>query len=156
MSLYPLFQWLEGLPPGVLIRQSTWIFTAIETVHLCSLALLGGSAFLLDLRLLGFVLPEKSTAQMQKQTSLWSLAGLLLLIASGALMLSSEAMKLYGNEAFWVKMYTLALAIPFTYLVRNPLARREKLGVAAARALGLTSLSLWLLVAAAGRYIGSI
>lgn len=42
MSLYQTAQHIEASALGQTIRESTWLFPAIEATHLLSLALLGG------------------------------------------------------------------------------------------------------------------
>jgi hypothetical protein len=67
----------------------------------------------------------------------------------------SEAIKCYYNDAFWLKITTLPLALVFTFVVRERVATSETLDTSAlTRAVGAVSLALWFTVAAAGRWIG--
>ena len=67
----------------------------------------------------------------------------------------SEAVKCYYSEAFWVKMSALAVALIYTFAVRNPLLRRDPpLNRWIAKLLGVLSIGVWMMVAAAGRWIG--
>jgi hypothetical protein len=78
-----------------------------------------------------------------------------ILIATGVPLFLSEAVKCYYNPAFWVKISTLPIALLFTFAWRQPAAEREGLHASArSRALGVASIALWLVVAAAGRWIG--
>ena len=43
MTLLDLFDWLEQTTIGTVIRESTWLFPVVESVHLLGLALLGGA-----------------------------------------------------------------------------------------------------------------
>ena len=63
MNLFPFFQWCEATSLGTAIRESTWAFAVIESVHLLALSVIGGAVLLVDLRLLGFGLraPARST-----------------------------------------------------------------------------------------------
>jgi hypothetical protein len=65
----------------------------------------------------------------------------------------SEPVKLYGRQAFWVKMISLALALAVTYFAFNPLVRRGVSG-ASVRGVTLLTIAAWLTVAMAGRWIG--
>lgn len=153
MDLYPIFDSIELSPLGTAIRDSLWLFPAIEAVHLLALATLGGAALMLDLRLLGVGLRTLSPATVERNIRPWLWGALGVLVLTGMLLAISEAVKLYGKPAFWLKMSTLAAVLLFTVLVRNPLARRDVSGAGAAL-IGLISISLWLVVAAAGRWIG--
>jgi hypothetical protein len=154
MDLYPLFDTLEMTAVGVAIRESIWLFPVIEAVHLLALATLGGAALMLDLRLLGLGLKGHSPAMLEKSARPYLFGAILMLIATGVPLALSEALKLYGKPAFWLKMSTLLVALIFLFAVRNPLARRDPEGGLAPKLVGLISLSLWLVVAAAGRWIG--
>ena len=149
MDLYPFFDALELSPVGSVIRDSLWLFPVIEAVHLLGLATLGGAVLLVDLTLLRVGLRAPAAA-VHRAARPWFLTGFWVLVGTGLLLAFSEATKLYGKPAFWVKMTALALAILFTLLVRNPLVRRERAGALVA----LISIGLWLVVAAAGRWIG--
>ena len=152
MSLYHLFETLEATPVGAGIKDSVWLFPAIETIHLLALATLGGAILLLDLRLLGVGLTGQSTSTVERETRPWLIGAIAAMMATGMLLGLSEAVKLYDKQAFWVKMIALAAALAFTFGVRNPIARRNPR--AAGMAVGAASLGLWLTVAIAGRWIG--
>ena len=152
MSLYDQFDALESTGLGTTIKSSTWLFPAIESVHLLALALLGGAVLLLDLRLLGLGLTSQPVSAIERQTRPWLIGAIVVMLTTGALLGVSEAVKLYDKQAFWVKMTALLGAVIFTFAVRNPLARRNpgRMGPV----LALVSLGLWLTVAIAGRWIG--
>ena len=154
MNLQALFESLEQSPLGEGIRQSVWLFPAIEAVHLLALALLGGAVLMLDLRLLGLGLAKEAPSTIERQTRPWLIGAVLAMVTTGALLFLSEALKLYGKEAFWVKMAALATVLVFTFCVRNPLARRDPAVGALSRSVALVSLALWFTIAAAGRWIG--
>jgi hypothetical protein len=153
MDLYELFDWLQRTAVGVGIRQSVWLFPVIEAAHLVAFALLAGALLLLDLRLLGLGLAAQTPSRVECHTRPWLIAGLAGMVVTGALLFLSEASKLYGKDAFWLKMTALAAALVFTFTLRNPAARRD-IGGARAKAVALISMALWLTVAAAGRWIG--
>lgn len=118
------------------------------------MAMLGGAVLMLDLRLLGAGLIAQSTATLERQTRPWLIGAIGVMIASGVPLALSEAVKLYGNEAFWVKMGALLVVLVFTFAVRNRIARRDPAVGTLSRAIALISIALWLTVAIAGRWIG--
>ena len=153
MDLYSQFAAVEGSALGTAIKESLWLFPAIEAVHLLALALLGGAVLMLDLRMLGVGLTQQPTSAVERGARPWLIGALATMIVSGVLIGISEALKLYDKQAFWVKMAALLLALVFTFAVQLPLARRDVAGLAA-RVLAVISLALWLTVALAGRWIG--
>jgi hypothetical protein len=153
--LLPFFERLEATALGEAVRVSVWLFPAIESVHLLGLCLLGGALLIVDLRLMGLGLRQATIGDVARGARPWLTLAVAILVATGVPLFLSEAVKCYYNPAFWVKITTLPVALVFTFAWRQPAAERE--GVHASwrsRTLGVTSLLLWLIVAAAGRWIG--
>ena len=153
--LLALFEWCENTAVGTAIRNSIWAFPVIEAVHLLGLSLLGGALLIVDLRLLGFGLRSQRISVLLTQARPWLIASVILLLSTGFLLFMSEAVKLYYNTSWWVKISTLPVALVFTFTIRNRLARMDGLDTSRrTRLIGATSIMLWFTVAAAGRWIG--
>jgi hypothetical protein len=107
--LADLLRWLENTTWAITIRQSPWLYPALEVVHIVGIVLLAGSAFMFDLRLLGFAreLPVKALANHLLS---WSRRGLLLVIPSGISLFITDALDLGYDPTFWLKMTLLVLA----------------------------------------------
>jgi hypothetical protein len=152
MTLYHTAQNIEASALGQTIRESTWLFPAIESTHLLALALLGGAILIMSLSILGWGL-KTPVAELYKSAHRYLNAAVIVLLITGILLGVSEPVKLYGRQAFWVKMLSLSVALVMTYCVFNPLVRR---GAGGARLRGVTVVTIasWLLVAMAGRWIG--
>jgi hypothetical protein len=154
--LLPFFEWCEATWLGQTVRDSLWLFPAIEAGHLLGLSLLGGSLLIVDLRLLGLGLRRQRIADLARDARPWLLASIAVMVMTGVPLFLSEAVKCYYNPSFWVKMTTLPIALLFTFGVRQRIAARH-LTLAASvwsRLAALGSLGLWFTVAAAGRWIG--
>ncbi len=153
--LLPFFQWCESLWLGQFVVGSNWLFPVIEAVHLLALSVLGGAVFVVDFRLLGIGLKSQSAAALWRAARPWMIGALAMLITTGLLLFLSEPIKLYYNDSFWVKITTLPIAIAFAFTIRaraiedtvRNTARRQML-------VGALSIALWVVVAAAGRWIG--
>ena len=150
------FQWLESTGVGRTIRESTWLFPAIEGVHLLAFAVIGGAIVLVDLRLFGIGLRRVPIDVVAREAEPWLLGSLTVMTVSGTLLFLSEAVKCYYSPPFWVKMSSLVLAVLFTFTVRR---RVTLISDAAAnpmrdRAVALASIALWGGVAWGGRWIG--
>ncbi len=154
MDLYDVFDRLEQTPLGEAVRNSYWLFPAIEAVHLLALAMLGGAILIVDLRLLGVGLTAQRTPIVHRYAQPWLLLAIGTLIATGIPLLLSEAIKLYYSDAYWLKMWSLLAALLFTFLVRNRVARQDLPHPLLAKLVAAASLSIWFTVAAAGRWIG--
>ena len=153
--LLPFFEWCEATWLGQLVRDSLWLFPAIEAVHLLGLCLLGGALLVLDLRLLGVGLRKQSIAELARGAQPWLVGALGVMLVTGLPLFLSEAVKCYYNQSFWVKMTTLPIALLFTFTVRQRMAVREGFDTSwRTRLLATASMLLWITVAAAGRWIG--
>nr|WP_141223901.1 DUF6644 family protein [Granulicella pectinivorans] len=140
------------------MQTSKWDFALVETVHLLALATLGGSVLIIDLRLLGLVLKGESARTIGKDLGRILLGSLVLMIVSGVMLLSEEALKCYYSPAFRWKMTLLLLAVVFYFtLHRKALQRTGKEAPTIwSRAVAIISITLWLGVGIAGRAIGLI
>ncbi|MDP9008046.1 MAG: hypothetical protein M3N91_04955 [Pseudomonadota bacterium] len=152
MSLYHTAQSIEASTLGQTIRESTWLFPAIESAHLLALALLGGSVLIISLAVLGMGL-KTPPAEIYKSAHRYMNAAVVVLLATGILLGISEPVKLYDRQAFWLKMISLAVALLITYLVFNPLVKRGASGIGI-RSVTVVTMAAWLTVAMAGRWIG--
>jgi hypothetical protein len=163
MVVVPAFcGWLEQSPIGAAVRQSLWLFPAIETVHLLGMTVLVGTVAAFDLRLLCWGLQRTRVSDLARRLLPWTWVGFGLQVVTGALLFSSEAVKMYVNPAFRLKMLLICLAgmqaLIFQLAARRNLAAWDERAAVpvAARIGGLISILLWIGVVAAGRWIGFI
>jgi uncharacterized membrane protein YhdT len=156
MNLLPFFQWCEATSVGTAIRESTWAFAVIESLHLLGLSVIGGSVLIVDLRLLGLGLRHQRIKDLARDAQPWLNRSLAVMLITGVGLFLSEPTKCYYSSPFWFKMWSLALAITFAYTVRRKVifADEGRVGPLACTVVGLVSLALWLGVGGAGRWIG--
>ena len=149
-------QWSEATGLGKMIRNSQYAFPIVEFFHLAALAVIGGAVLVVDMRLLGLGLKKTSVAQLAKDAQPWMTGSLIVMLASGIALYSSEATKCYQSPAFWIKMISLLLAMIFTYTVRRRTAAADEQGISpfACKSVGVLSIALWFTVAWGGRWIG--
>ncbi len=159
--LFEWCKWLEGLGLSTTVRESTWVFPALECIHMYSMILLISILAVFDLRLLGFSLGEQGRrplAELWKPILQWAWICFIINFATGALLFSSEATKMYINAAFRVKLLLVAGALVYHSIVL-PAARRWDGAVRmplAAKLTGTFSLVLWVGVIAASRWIAFV
>jgi hypothetical protein len=156
LSLLDVFQWCEGSTVGTAIRSSSWLFPVIEAFHLLALGLVGGAVLLVDFRLFGMGLRRQPVAQVALDAQPWLVGGLATMILSGSLLFFSESVKCYYSWAFRMKMLLLLLAVVFTFTVRRRAATADDPSTAPLwnKIVAVVSLTLWLGVGVAGRWIG--
>jgi len=160
-ALMAFCKWLEQTAVGASVRQSLWLFPAIETVHLVGMAALLATVGAFDLRLMGVILRTETVTALSRRVLPWAGVAFGLQVMTGGLLFSSEATHMAVNPAFRFKMLLIALA-GLHALIFHMVSRRN-LGAwnsstppLSARIAGLASILLWVGVVAAGRWIGFI
>ena len=149
------FEWCEATWLGTAVRGSVGAFPMIESIHLLGLSLLGGAILIVDLRMLGVGLTHQRIAALARDARPWLLAALGTMVLSGVPLFLSEAVKCYHNPSFRVNMTALPIALAYTFLVREPVARSVTLDTSwRSRLVAVGSIAVWFTVAAAGRWIG--
>ena len=99
---------------------------------------------------------RQPVAQLWRDTRPWLVGSLTVMVLSGILLFTSEAIKLYYHEAFWVKMISLLLATVFTFTVLRKVALADpgRIRPSWGKAAALISILLWSAVGVGGRWIG--
>jgi hypothetical protein len=156
MDLLTFAEWCEATTLGTAIRESTWAFAVIESVHLLALSVIGGAILLVDLRLLGLGLTRHTVRDLARDAQRWQTWSLLVLIITGIGLFLSESVKCYYSFPFWYKISALFVIIIFTYTIRKKIvfAPEGQFGRGAAAAVAIVSMTMWFTVGAAGRWIG--
>src|SRR4030095_10713087 len=87
MSILSFLQWVQATPFSTGIRESTWWYPVIESVHVLSLCLFLGIAIFWDLRLLYRGLKRVPVSDIQARLmSPWVMIGFALMTISGGLL----------------------------------------------------------------------
>lgn len=154
-------QWVSSTSVGTAIHVSSWLFPAVETVHLLAMILLVGAIGTFDLRLLGFLMPRQSVSELAGRLLPCAWAGFAVQVVTGTLLFASDApQKYYDNPALVIKLLLIFLAGVNVLVFHATVYRRvatwhdARATPIGARLAGCVSLLLWAGVVAAGRWIG--
>jgi len=147
---------LEASALGQWARGSAVAYPLANVAHLLGLILLVGGIGVVDLRLAGFLRALPAEALARTLTPL-ALAGLALLVASGAVMFSANAGPMAASSVFRAKMALIVLglahAVLFRWMWRGQMAGWSHSPPALGRLMAAGSLAIWLTVGALGRLI---
>ena len=125
-------------------------------VHILGLVMLVGGIGILDLRLAG-LFRRIPAAPLTSALTPVALAGLLLMIPSGATMFAADAAALVNSTTFRSKLLLILLALgnaaAFRFLWQNRIEQWDIDPPVWGRLMAATSILLWLSVAALGRWI---
>lgn len=153
--------WLEATQTSLVIQKVFWIIPTVQTAHILAISVVLASMAMFDLRLLGLVGRHHSIASLSRRFMPWLWGALIVLAASGSILIIGEPKRALGNVFFAAKMSMLAAAIAatlgFQAILKRDLARGgadlAPSHAVAAKLIGLLSLGLWVGIAVAGRLI---
>ena len=154
-----LCRYLQSTTLSVGIRESTWTYPVIESVHVLSLTLFMGLLLLWDLRLLGVTFRGFAVSRIWARLFPWIGAGAALMVVSGVLLFWSDPVRFYGNVFFRLKFIGLLLALLNALAFHFGIERRlpdwdtALVPPRAAKFAGGASLVLWTLIVVAGRFV---
>ena len=123
VGIFPFFEWMETTWFGVIGKTWGAAFAFVQTIHLLSLALLGGAVLAAEGRILGLLLTDVSAQIVIERCHVLLVWALVLLISTGVFMACGVALKVYYLPVFWYKMLALGTGILFHFYIRKPLFR---------------------------------
>jgi hypothetical protein len=157
VSLLGVLSWLQTTWLSHAIAEANHMLVAsLQIVHVFGFIFLIAPVILIGLRVAGLVLRDQPLRSLLGPCRRFSLVGLSMSLASGAVMFLSAPLHYYENWAFDTKMLLLILAL-IVYGVSLALAGRNELShrVVATTAVS-ASVLLWIAVCMAGRAIGFV
>jgi uncharacterized membrane protein len=157
VSILGVCEWLQSLPWASGIKESTWQFPVIESIHSLALSVILWPAAILDLRLLGLVMKRRPVSAIAAQFLPWVWTGFVAMVLSGVILFAAEAVKCYNSPFFRLKVILLAVAgvnaLVFHYTVFPAVDAwdRDSATPWRAKLAGACSLAVWIGVVAMGR-----
>ena len=153
-----IFVAIEGSAFAAAIRQSPWAYMAANVGHILSLMIFFGAVAVMDLRLAG-AFAATSPGTLLRKARRVAMLGFLGLVVSGVILFVAEASHVILNKVYLIKLALIGVGLLniawFEALIapgiksvppQTPLPP-------AARIAGISSIAIWLAVAACGRLI---
>jgi hypothetical protein len=159
LTLNEICHWIDQTALSQAIQVTKWAVPTVQTIHILAIAVVASSALMIDLRLIGaFWANRPIKAVMSRFLPLvwWPL---LILLATGVIMIIAEPARSLKNPAFQLKMLLLIAALIVTWLFQFLQRRNATFGDlhsgprAAAASLAIVSMLLWSSIIFAGRWI---
>ena len=154
-----MLEWLQNSPLAVSVSED-W-FPWIESMHVLCLAMVAGTIFLVDTRLLGFTSRQLRVTYLSDRLLPWTWTAFVGAAITGGLMFMAGATHYATNAPFLIKMGLLVLAgvnmlyfqfVTFRSVQNWDTGRPSQ----AARTAGGISMTIWVLVIGFGRWIGFV
>lgn len=148
---------LQDSSLGYAIRHSIWLYPFGNVVHVLGVALLVGSIFSLDLRMLGFARAQVSVESASRLLTPVAMAGILMLVPGGLILFIADAGPLAANTLLQWKLALVAIGVANAIFFRRLWGGRLKTWDAdapgVARMQIVASIAIWLTVPMLGRLI---
>jgi len=151
---------LQDTSIATAIREGENLFPWIECAHVLALTLVIGSIAIVDLRLIGLASRDRGVIQTTSSVLPVTWAAFVVAVITGGLMFASNATTYAHNFYFQVKIALIAIAglnmaVYHLFLHKGADAwHTPAVTPIRARLVGCVSLSLWIAIAAFGRWIG--
>ena len=159
LTLNEICHWIDQTALSQSIQAAGWVVPAVQTIHILAIAVVASSALMIDLRSIGMFWANRPMKQVMARFLPLVWWPLLVLLATGVIMIIAEPARSLKNPAFQLKMGLLIAALIVTSLFQFFQSRDAAFGDsgarprAAAATLAVVSMLLWSSIIFAGRWI---
>ena len=156
--MHRFVEWLAQTPLSLVIQTHEWVIPTVQSIHIVAIGVALASVLMVTLRILGWAGRDESLAQMNARFGPWLTAALIVLLATGIVMIIGEPARELLTLSFWLKMILIvigtAVASAFQRSVRRHQQQWDATAAAAGvRVLAVVTLLLWLGIVVLGRLI---
>jgi len=150
--------WLDQTALSQAIQTHAWVVPTVQTIHILSIAVVMGSVLMVNLRLVGILGREQPVERILSRFLPFIWWPLLILLASGTIMIIGEPTRSLRNPVFQLKVALIIAAVVVTVAIvrgsRTPLGRENTSGPRLpVRLLAVLALAIWVGIIFAGRWI---
>ncbi len=161
-SLLSFSKWLAATAISHMILEAGWIIPTLQIIHILCVAVVFSSAVLVNLRIFGLFERDEPVREVMRRFLPWIWPLLVILLATGSLLIIGEPRRSLINPTFYIKMSLLLAAIAVTAGLQLALAaaswqkdswERDRSRRLAGKALATVSTLVWCGILFAGRWI---
>ena len=157
-AIPPFISVIYNSPLATHVRESEITFPLLQTFHVLGILLMVGSIAIVDLRILGVVLKERTAAEVGKSLLPVTWVGFIVMFLSGGSLFAAQSGKIYDNIFLQVKLGLLLFAALNVVIFHAPTYRSiaswpVEGAPRSAKAAAVLSLVVWAAVVVTGRYI---
>jgi hypothetical protein len=158
-SLNAICLWIDQTPLSQAIQVTSWVVPAVQTIHILAIAIVASSVLMIDLRLIGIFWADRPLKDVSSRFLPLVWWPLLILFATGTIMIIGEPARSLKNPAFQLKMLLLLAALIVTGLLQFFQRKNAAFGDLGsgpqplAVTIAIVSMSLWSAIIFAGRWI---
>ncbi|MFM1897680.1 MAG: hypothetical protein RLZZ385_2754 [Pseudomonadota bacterium] len=151
--------WLNGLESSTNLHESYYMYNWVESTHVLTLMVCLGMLFIIDLRMLGFVLPDVSAAKIAERLNIPMLVGFSIMFITGILLF--YAVPVRSTQSIWlrIKLVIMVTAGINAWLFHKRMKEsassweNDRVAPRAIRLGAIYSLAAWSIIVICGRFI---
>lgn len=154
--------WLSQTPLSMTIQSVEWIIPMVQSVHILAIAVVMSSVVMVDLRLMGLLGHTQSISGLARRFLPWVWWSLVVLLATGVVLIIAEPRRDLLNPVFQAKMLLLLFAMAVTAVFQNTVARNMEIWDLSpqkrrgAWVTAVVSLLVWTAIVGCGRWIAYV
>jgi len=152
--------WLSTTLPSVYLQEhNAWAIPTIQSIHIVGIAMVMGSVFMIDLRILGWAGKDMTLRQTTERFGPWLTTSLWLLLVTGVLMVVGEPVRELVTFSFWLKMALVAIGAAAALIFQGALRRHDEqwgdmlAHRASIKTMSVVTFLIWAFVIVLGRLI---
>ena len=158
MSSELIIAWIYASPLSTAIRDMLWVVPTVQSVHIMAIAVIFGAAVISDLRLAGVLATDEPVRGVVRRYYPWMRSALIVLLATGLVMIIGEPDRVLVNTTFWLKMSLVIGVFTLAWRLRRPFLRpaapaQSDGETRPVKTLAWLSIALWCVVIICGRWI---
>lgn len=151
--------WLQSTDPSLAIQTVTWVIPLTQSIHILTIGIVFVSILLLTLRILGVARTDERFEAIAQRFVPYIGYGLVVMAATGAILVVGEPLREFNTLSFWLKMTLLLVAVLSGVAFLKTLRTAQLPGdlqrefARSRKAAALVILSLWVCIIYLGRTI---
>lgn len=150
--------WLYNTRFSRLVQVHDWVVPTVQTIHILAMCVVFSSVFATCLGTLGWVGRGQTRLATLRRFAPWFWTALLIMLATGVVLVFGEPARELLSVSFWVKMSLLAIGTVIAAIFQSSLRRSgadDQVATArsSTRAIAFISLFIWIGIAVLGRFI---
>jgi hypothetical protein len=150
-------EWLQATSLSTTFQSIEWFIPLLQSIHIVTIGVVFVSSLMIALRVLGRIRVDEPFGAVWSRFAPWMWGGLVVLAATGLLLVIGEPVREFATLSFWLKMTLLAISIVSTVLLGRSLRPAAAAGgatfSAGARTAAVAIVVLWLAIIFLGRAI---
>ena len=157
--VYNIAVWLDDTQWSTMLHESYYMYNWVESTHVLTLMLSLGMLFLIDLRMLGYALPDVPASRIAERLNMPMLIGFIVMFITGILLFYAVPVRTSQSLWFRIKMVLLVVCAVNAWLFHKRMNEsvsswdNEPRAPSRIRLGAMLSLGFWSIIVICGRFI---